>query len=250
MPRYFLELRYNGAAYCGYQKQLNGRTVQSETEHALQVLLKQPTELTGSSRTDAGVHALQNFFHFDMPHELDEQNVVYRLNALLPRDIAVLSLIKVSDDAHCRFAATTRSYEYHVYHKKNPFLVDRSFFYPYQLDLDRLNEATNLLFDYTDYTSFSKRNTQVKTFHCNIQEAFWKKEDDELVFHVTANRFLRGMVRGLTGTMLKAGRGQISTNDFAAIIEAKDCRRADFSVPPQGLFLTSVAYPESIWKRS
>lgn len=248
MNRYFLEVAYKGAAFSGFQKQPGAKTVQSELEKALQTVHRQTIDLTGSSRTDAGVHALQNFFHFDAEAIPDLQRLRYQLNAILPKDISVSSLRQMNVDAHCRFDAVSRSYEYHLYHQKNPFLSDRAYFFPYTLDLQRLNEAANLLFSHTDYTSFSKRNTQVKTFLCTIGEAMWKYVDDELIFYVTANRFLRGMVRGLTGTMLKVGRGQLSTEEFEAIIEAKDCRRADFSVPAHGLFLTHVRYPDTTAK--
>ncbi len=250
MPRYFLEVAYVGTNYRGFQKQLNAVTVQSEVEKALSVLYKQNSELTTSSRTDTGVHALQNFFHLDADLLVDNQKALYRLNAILPNDIVVKSIAEVNAGAHCRFDALSRSYEYHIYRKKNPFLVGRAFYYPYQLDIDAMNEAASLLFSYEDFTTFSKRNTQVKTFVCEIKSAGWKWVNDELVFFITANRFLRGMVRGLTGTMLKIGRGILTTSDFKSVIEAKDCRQADFSVPPQGLFLVKVLYPETIWKQA
>ena len=249
MPRFFLEVAYKGTAYSGFQKQENAVTVQSEVENALHLLYKQSIELTTSSRTDAGVHALQNFFHFDADIVIDERTTLYRLNAILSKEIVIKKIAKVAGDAHSRFDAVSRSYEYHIYQKKNPFLSDRSFYYPYQLNIDALNKAASLLQSYHDYTSFSKRNTQVKTFICDIHHAEWKREGDELVFFVSANRFLRGMVRGLTGTMLKVGRSILSVDDFANIIEAKDCSKADFSVPPQGLFLMQVSYPETIWKQ-
>ena len=250
MSRFFLEVAYKGTAYSGFQKQENAVTVQAEVENALYVLYRQSIELTTSSRTDAGVHAQQNFFHFDADIVIDERKTVYQLNAILPKDIVIKKIALVNDEAHSRFDALSRSYEYHIHQKKNPFLTDRSFHYPYELNLDRLNEAAALLLSYHDYTSFSKRNTQVKTFLCDIHSAEWRWVNDELVFFVTANRFLRGMVRGLTGTMLKVGRGTITMDDFVNVIEAKDCRRADFSVPPQGLFLMNISYPETIWKQS
>ncbi len=248
MSRYFLEVAYKGTAYSGFQKQENAVTVQWEVEKALQTLYKQHLELTTSSRTDAGVHARQNFFHFDAEIMVDDRRTVYQLNAVLPTDVSIVSLQKVSNDAHCRFDAISRSYEYHIYQKKNPFLNDRGYYYPYKLNIDALNEAALLLSSYQDFTSFSKRNTQVKTFLCNIYKAEWKWMNEELIFNITANRFLRGMVRGLTGTMLKVGRGTITIEDFKQIIEAKDCRKADFSVPPQGLFLVHISYPAHVWK--
>lgn len=249
MPRFFLEVVYKGTAYSGFQKQENAVTVQSAVENALFVLYRQNIELTTSSRTDAGVHALQNFFHFDAGIAVDERRTVYQLNAILPKDIVIKKIVPVANEAHSRFDALSRSYEYRIHQKKNPFLIDRSFYYPFVLNLNKLNEVAALLLSYHDYTSFSKRNTQVKTFLCNVCSAEWKWVNDELIFFITANRFLRGMVRGLTGTMLRVGRGTITVNDFVSIIEAKDCRRADFSVPPQGLFLMNISYPEAIWKQ-
>ena len=248
MRRYFLEVAYKGTQYSGFQKQENAVTIQSEVEKALLVLHKKSIELTTSSRTDSGVHALQNFFHFDADILVDERRTLYQLNSILPNDIVIKNIVEVNRDAHCRFDALSRSYEYHIYQKKNPFLLDRAFYFPYQLNIDALNKAAKLLLNYADFTSFSKRNTQVKTFLCEIKHAHWKQTNDEFIFYITANRFLRGMVRGLTGTMLKVGRGTISLDDFKHIIEAKDCRKADFSVPPQGLFLHNISYPETVWK--
>jgi len=247
MQRYFLDVSYKGTAYKGFQKQPKDLTIQSEVEKALQILLQQKIELTGSSRTDSGVHALQNFFHFDTELGIQPKQL-YNLNAILPQDIVAKNIIPVNMQAHSRFSATYRAYTYYIYRVKNPFLKDRAYFYPYQLDINLLNQAALVLFDYIDFTTFSKRNTQVKTFDCKVIAAEWSHVSDQISFSVTANRFLRGMVRGLVGTMLRVGRGIISIDDFRAIIESKDCSNADFSVPPQGLFLTAVNYPESVWK--
>ncbi len=247
MQRYFLEVAYKGTAYKGFQRQPKDVTIQSEVERALYTLFQQAIELTGSSRTDAGVHALQNFFHFDTEIDIQPKQL-YNLNAILPQDIVVKNIIPVSMQAHSRFSATSRAYSYYIYRVKNPFLKDQAYFYPYQLNIDLLQQAAQVLFEYTDFTTFSKRNTQVKTFDCTITEANWSQTPDQLLFKVTANRFLRGMVRGLVGTMLRVGRGVTSIEDFRTIIESKDCSNADFSVPPQGLFLTAVNYPENVWK--
>jgi tRNA pseudouridine38-40 synthase len=241
MPRYFLEVAYKGTAYSGFQVQNNAVTIQSAVEKALQVLLRDPITLTGSSRTDAGVHALQNYFHFDTPLELQEK-LLYNLNAILPGDIAAKRLFKVADDAHSRFHATAREYRYYIYRQKDPFLADRAYFFPFTLDLAALNTAAGILQEYRDFTSFSKRNTQVKTFICDIQHSLWYEEGDTLIYHVKANRFLRGMVRGLVATMLRVGRGTLSLDGFREVIEAKDCGKADFAAPPQGLFLVAVHY--------
>jgi tRNA pseudouridine38-40 synthase len=243
MPRYFLELGYKGTAYHGFQVQDNAVTIQSEVERALKVLFRTDIELTGSSRTDAGVHALQNYFHFDTMLQLTGRHV-YNLNAILPADISVHSIREVAPDAHCRFDAVAREYHYYLYTQKDPFMQDRGWHYPYQLDIQVLNQAASLLKEHTDFTSFAKRNAQVFTHNCTIQESYWElPEPNRLRYTVKANRFLRGMVRGLVGTMVKAGRGVISLEEFENIILAKDCTRADFSTPPQGLFLVRVIYP-------
>ncbi len=245
MPRYFLELSYKGTAYSGFQVQDNAPTIQSEVEKALQTLFRQTFELTGSSRTDAGVHANQNFFHFDAELALTAKHI-YNLNALLPQDIAVKGIYQVPETAHSRFDAVAREYKYFIYNRKDPFRNDRAWLFPYPLDIKLLQEGARILMEYSDFTSFSKRNTQVKTFECCIEESEWYKEADTLIYHVKANRFLRGMVRGLVGTMLKLGREQITIDEFKQIIEAKDCSRADFSTPPQGLFLNRVYYNDTL----
>jgi tRNA pseudouridine38-40 synthase len=244
MQRYFLEVLYQGTHYSGFQVQENAPTVQAAVEKAFGILEKKSIQLTGSSRTDSGVHALQNFFHFDVDAPLHPQ-FLYKINAILPADITVKNIYKVAPQAHCRFDATHRTYQYHIYQKKNPFLADRAYFFPYTIDVARMQEAAALLKTYTDFTSFSKRNTQVKTFLCKVEESEWKRQGSQLIYRVKANRFLRGMVRGLTGTLLQVGRGKLSLDDFRKIIEAKNCREADFAVPGHGLFLIEVSYPEN-----
>lgn len=246
MPRYFIEVSYKGTRYSGFQLQKNSNTIQAEIEKALEVLFKEKIFLTGSSRTDAGVHALQNYFHFDIPSlvgiwKKDDQ-FIYKINAILPEDIVVKNLIPVHDSSHSRFDAISREYKYFIYRKKNPFLKDRAFYFPYALDIKKMNLAAGEVLKYKDFTSFSKRNTQVKTFECIISQSEWIKENDSLIYHVKGNRFLRGMVRALTATMLKVGRGKITVDDFRSIIEGKDCTKASFSIPAHGLFLISVEY--------
>lgn len=252
MPRYFIEVSYKGAAYSGFQVQQNSVTIQSEVEKALQIFFKQSFSLTGSSRTDAGVHALQNYFHFDVDKPLrksrkviseDQEDFgVYHLNAILPKDIVVKRIFQVEDEAHSRFDAVARKYKYYIYQQKNPFLQDTAFYFPYKLDIDELNKAAILILNNKDFTSFSKRNTQVNNFICDIQESEWTKEEDTLIYTVKGNRFLRGMVKGLAGTMLKVGTHKISIDQFNTIINNKDCTKADFSVPPHALFLVEVLY--------
>lgn len=239
--RYFLEVAYKGTRYKGFQIQKNALTIQGEIEKAFVVLFKHPVELTGSSRTDAGVHARQNFFHFDWP-ETFEPKWVYNLNAILPPDISIQAVTPKSDEAHCRFDALSRTYHYHIYQYKNPFIADRAYFYPYAVNIALLNDAASILQEYTDFTSFSKKNTQVKTFTCTILYSEWILKDEQLIYIVSANRFLRGMVRALTATMLKVGRGTISLDTFRNIIESKDCSNTWFDTPAHGLTLMQVSY--------
>ena len=244
MPRYFIEVAYKGARYSGFQVQQNANSVQAEVSKALSVFYRRPFELTGSSRTDAGVHALQNFFHFDSEAPLKDER--YHLNAILPPDIVINSIKEVKPDAHARFDALSREYGYYLYAHKDPFLEDRAYYYPYALDVDRLKEAAAELMLHEDFTSFSKRNSQVHTFNCRLFISKWEQEGNNMVYTVEGNRFLRGMVRGLVGTMLQVGKGKLSLEAFRNIITAKDCTKADFAVPAHGLFLRKVNYPAII----
>ena len=242
MPRYFIEIAYKGTNYSGFQVQENAVTIQGKVEAALSILYKQTFQLTCSSRTDAGVHALQNFYHVNCDVAIDKK--VYNLNALLPNDIVIKNIFPVKDDVHARFNGVSREYKYFITQQKNPFLLETAWRFPFVLDIAILNQCAAILFDYKDFTSFSKRNTQVNHFNCDIITSTWFFQNDCLVYHVKANRFLRGMVRGLVGTMLQAGRGIISVADFKKIIDAKDCTKANFSTPAHGLFLIAVTYPE------
>jgi tRNA pseudouridine38-40 synthase len=242
MPRYFLEVAYKGTRYSGFQIQENARTIQYEVEKALKILFSQDFQLTGSSRTDAGVHAKQNYFHFDTDLQIPEKQL-YHLNAILPADIAVRNIAEVKPNAHCRFDAVAREYEYYIYQHKDPFKEDRAWFYPYQLSVPALKEVAALILQYRDFTSFAKRNSQVNNFLCAVEYSSWQEKDGFIIYTVKANRFLRGMVRGLVGTMVKTARNKITIEQFKQIIEAKDCTKADFSTPPQGLFLSKVVFP-------
>jgi len=246
MSRYFLEVSYKGSAYSGFQKQDNANTIQAEIEKAFFIIQKSVIDITGSSRTDSGVHALQNFFHFDYDNPIPPQ-FLYKLNAILPVDIVAVNIQQVNENAHCRFDATSREYSYFLHQEKNPFLHDRAYYYPYTIDFIKLNEAAKLIIQYEDFTSFSKRNTQVKSFQCRIEKSEWKKEEKLFVYTVKANRFLRGMVRGLTGTMLQVGRGKISLDNLKNIIEGQDNSKAYFAVPAKGLFLQNVEFPAAIY---
>lgn len=245
MPRYFLELSYNGKNYSGFQIQDTGNTIQSEITKALQTIFREPFALTGSSRTDAGVHAQQNFFHFDTEMVLTNQDL-YGLNAVLPKDIAVHRIAQVANDAHCRFHASSRSYKYCIHSHKDPFLTETSWLFSFPLNIDTLQEAAEILMEYTDFTSFSKRNTQVNNFNCQLTRSAWTIKDGLFVYEVTANRFLRGMIRGLVATMLKTARGNLNMKEFRNILEARDCSKADFSAPAHGLCLMNVNYPATI----
>jgi tRNA pseudouridine38-40 synthase len=240
MPRYFIEVSYKGTNYSGFQKQHNANSVQAELEKALEIFYRQKFELTGSSRTDAGVHALQNFFHFDFNAVIEDDS--YNLNAILPDDVVVKRIFAVADDAHCRFNAISREYHYYIYQHKSPFLQGRAYYVPYTVDIALLQAAAAEIKNHTDFTSFSKRNTQVNNFLCDMYISEWVQQDDCLIYKVKANRFLRGMVKGLVGTMLLAGKKKISLDEFRDIINLKDCTKADFSVPPDGLFLVEVAF--------
>ena len=243
MARYFLEVSYKGTRYSGFQSQHNANSIQAEIQNAFSILEKQVVVMTGSSRTDTGVHALQNYFHFDSEMPLHPQ-FVYKMNAILPGDIVVRRVFEVSPEAHCRFDAVSRRYRYFIYRSKDPFLADRAYYFPYKINLELMQEAAAILMEYNDFTSFSKRNTQVKTFECRIMESRWYPEGGCLVYEVRANRFLRGMVRAMTATMLKVGRGKMTLGAFRELIMAKDCTRASFAVPPHGLFLEQVWFLE------
>lgn len=244
--RYFIEVSYNGLNYSGFQTQPNAPTVQSTLEKAMSIVLRETIALTGSSRTDAEVHAKQNFFHYDMEKAIGAKSI-YNINAVLPADIAVNSIREVKPGAHCRFDAVSRAYGYYVYNRKDPFLHHRAFYYPYKLSLEILQAAAAIVKKQTDFEHYAKRHSQAKTNTCTIIESGWSLENGLLVYGVQANRFLRGMVRGLTGTMLKAGSGKISLEAFEQSFHVATPGLVDFSVPGYGLFLEEVAYPEKIF---
>lgn len=248
MSRFFIEVSYNGGRYGGFQIQLNANTIQQEVQKALRIYFRNDFELTGSSRTDAGVHAYQNYFHFDQEGmEADQlEGAVYHLNAILPDDIVVKKIFQVTETSHCRFDAISRTYAYNVYRQKNPFLQDRGYYFPYPLDLEIMNHAASLLLDYTDFEAFSKKNTQVNNFNCHLTQSCWEEKEGCITYRVTGNRFLRGMVRGLVGTMLRVGTGKIDLSGFSAIIKSRDVKKVDFSVPGHGLFLEKVLFHPSI----
>ena len=240
--RYFLQLSFNGKNYHGWQVQLNAHAVQAEVDKALSVLLNENINTLGCGRTDTGVHAKIFYAHFDSSSEIVQHDFVHHLNCLLPNDIAVQKLIKVAGNSHARFDATSRSYEYFMYHHKDPFMNETAYFFPYELDMKKMNSACNLLKEYTDFSCFSKSRTQTKTNDCKITDAYWRKENDQSIFRITADRFLRNMVRAIVGTMTDLGEHKIDETNFRGIIEGKSRSDAGFSVPAKGLYLVDVKY--------
>jgi len=246
MKRYFLEVAYKGTNYAGFQVQKNAPTIQSKLEEALFTFYRVTFHLTGSSRTDAGVHALQNFFHVDADVKIEKDHL-YNLNSILPADIVLKTARLVPSTIHCRFDALSRQYRYFIYNEKSPFLKDIAWYYPYPLSIETLNNAAGIIMANTDFTSFAKRNVQLNNFNCRIIESSWKHEDNCLVYTVKANRFLRGMVRALVATMLKVGRRRYSEEEFSKIFtEGDNNKLVDFSAPAHGLFLMGVEYPDDL----
>lgn len=247
--RFFIYLSYDGARYHGWQRQPNGLSVQQVLEEALSTILRQPIEVVGAGRTDAGVNASMMVAHMDVPLCSDTVAAQKdRLNRLLPPDIAVQRIVPVRDDAHARFSATSRTYHYYITFDKSPFLRHYAWRCPFPLDIDRMNEAASHLFDYTDFTSFSKLHTDVKTNNCRIMKAEWLQQaDGTWMFEVQADRFLRNMVRAIVGTLVDVGRGRMTVQQFCDIIERKDRCSAGQSMPGNALFLADITYPEHIF---
>ncbi len=240
--RYFIKLAYNGTHYHGWQCQPNAESVQETLNKALSIVLNSEINLMGAGRTDTGVHAKEMYAHFDFETPLDSQNLIHKLNSYLPKDIVIYDIIPVHEDAHARFDATKRTYEYHIHTFKDVFLQDQSWYYHQNLDLDLMDEASKLLLNYTDFQCFSKVNTDVNTFNCTIFEAYWTQENNNLIFTISANRFLRNMVRAIVGTLVYVGLHKITIEDFNEIIISKSRDNAGFSVPAHGLYLTKIDY--------
>ena len=265
--RFFITLSYDGTHYHGWQIQPNGDSIQQRLQEALSTLLRQPIEVVGAGRTDTGVHAKMMVAHFSLtPNPSpageggcgeaaecsplshgrgvgDEAALAYKLNRLLPPDIAVQDVRQVSDDMHARFSATSRTYHYYIHTRKDPFLYAYSWLVPFKLDFGKMNEAAKVLLEYKDFTSFSKVNTDTKTNLCDLKEAYWQEvAPGQWRFTITANRFLRNMVRAIVGTLVEVGRGRISIEDIRRIIEAKDRCSAGESVPGKALFLVDIKY--------
>ncbi|RPE00160.1 tRNA pseudouridine(38-40) synthase TruA [Aureibaculum marinum] len=247
--RYFIELSYNGKKYHGWQTQPNAISVQETVVKALSTLLRIEVNLVGAGRTDAGVHALQLFAHFDVPISLDENYITKKVNAFLPDDIVVNRIFLVNDNAHARFDAVSRSYQYRIWLGRNPFLLDTTWqLYQKQLDVNKMNQAASILLTYTNFKCFSKSKTDVRTYNCKISEAKWEQKENQLIFYITADRFLRNMVRAIVGTLIEVGTGKNTIEGFIKILNSQDRSEAGFSAPAKGLFLTEVKYPKTILK--
>lgn len=240
--RYFIELSFKGTYYHGWQIQPDQNSIQGELTNAISKILQEKIDLIGAGRTDTGVHANQMFAHFDSDKELTN-DWVYKFNSVLPNDIVIYDIRVVDENAHARFDAISRSYEYHIWLGRNPFELDTSWqIYKQQFDVKKMNEAAKILLEYTDFECFSKVKTDVYTFDCDITEAIWRIEGKKLIFCISANRFLRNMVRAIVGTLIEVGQGKRSLDDFRKVIESKKRSNAGLSVPAQGLFLTQVKY--------
>jgi len=240
--RYFIEISYQGKKYHGWQSQPDVNSIQEEINKAISVVLQEEIIVLGAGRTDTGVHAAQMFAHFDTEKKLDA-NLVFKFNSVLPEDIVIHALEKVKENAHARFDAVSRSYEYKIWLGRNPFLLDSTWQIHYQkLDVNAMNEAATLLLEYENFQAFSKVKTEVKTYNCNVTEAIWKQNGKELVFHISANRFLRNMVRAIVGTLVDVGKHKITTEEFRNIIISRDRSMAGLSVPAKGLYLTEITY--------
>ena len=247
MQRYFVQLSFKGSNYHGWQVQPNAITVQEIVEKAFSTVLRKKVVVTGAGRTDAGVHALFYILHFDFPdYEIETEKMVKRLNGFLPPDISLYKIWKVPADAHARFSALSRTYKYFIHSKKDPFKTEISYLFTGNLDIDKMNEGALIVKEYTDFTSFSRLHSDVKTNFCTVNFAHWEKRKNSLIFTINADRFLRNMVRAITGTLIQLGRGKISLEDLRKIIDLKDRRAAGESVPAGGLFLTDIKYPENI----
>lgn len=243
--RYFIELSYNGKAYHGWQNQPDAISVQQVVEEALTVLLKKKIAIVGAGRTDAGVHALKMFAHFDFDLTFPE-NLIFKLNSYLPKDIAIQAIVAVKPDSHARFNAVSRTYHYRIAIQKNPFSYDHAYDLHKSLDLELMNKACNILLQYNDFQCFSKSNTDVKTYYCDIMQADWQMEESELIFTIKADRFLRNMVRAIVGTLINIGLKKIPLQSLHEIVQSKDRRNAGYSVPAHGLYLIDIEYPEHL----
>lgn len=245
--RYFFEISYNGTNYHGWQSQKNAVGVQQVVEEVFEKLFRNKFEIVGSGRTDTGVHCVQQFFHADFDLELNGQVIQQKLNSFLPKSISINSIRKVRGDAHARYSAIERAYEYRITKVKNPFYQDYAYHFFKEVNIQTMNKAATLLVGEHDFESFSKVKTDVNHFICNLKGAKWNEVGDLLVFQIAANRFLRGMVRSIVGTLLDVGSGKTSLKEFEQIVKSKDRKKAGMNVPPSGLYLMKVKYPKTIF---
>lgn len=245
--RYFIELSYDGTNYCGWQVQPHDMSVQQKIEESLATVLRIKTPVVGCGRTDSGVHASQYFLHFDHPTPVPD-NFLSRMNKVLPTDIAFYNLKEVDDEAHTRFDATQRAYQYHLGFRKDPFRQQTSYYFPQwnKLDIDKMHKAAALLLEYSAFYTFCKSNTEVKTMNCTIMDSRWVVDEDGqgMTYHVAANRFLRGMVRLIVGMCLNVGMGKLKLDTVRQALDKQERLTKSLSAPPHGLFLTKVAYPD------
>lgn len=244
--RYFIQLSYNGKDFHGWQNQPNAITVQEVIEDALTKLLRTPIEIVGAGRTDAGVHAQMMIAHFETDQTLND-NLVFKLNSFLPKSIAIQSIKAVKEDAHARFDALSRSYIYRISLVKDVFNFEQSYFFKNKLNVDEMNRAAKILFEYKDFQCFSRSNTDVKTYNCKMMHAQWSVDGDELIFEISADRFLRNMVRAIVGTMLDIGVGKMKVEALHDVIQSKDRSNAGASAPAHGLYLTHIEYPNTVY---
>jgi len=238
--RYFIEVSYKGTNYSGFQIQQNAATIQGKIENALLILLRQPVTLTCSSRTDAGVHALQNYFHFNIDEPINA-TTTYKVNAILPADISIKNIIQVNDEAHSRFDALSREYAYLISPYKNPFTIDTALYYPFKPNVQILNEVAAYFLLQNNFYAFSKTNTQVNNFICTLYQSYWEEKDGLLIYHVQGNRFLRGMVRALVATMLAAARNKLGMQQIESLFTTE--KKCGLSIDATGLHLVRVEYP-------
>lgn len=245
--RYFIELSYKGTFFHGWQIQPNAISVQETLEKALSLLLRVPIGIVGAGRTDTGVHAKYIVAHFETQVSFESEKLVFKLNSYLPETIAIQSIFKVKPDAHARFDALTRAYEYRIVRRKNPFETQGAYLLKGNLDVKAMNTAAAELLQYTNFKCFSKSKTDVKTYNCQLFYAYWEENDNLLVFKISANRFLRNMVRAIVGTLIDVGLGKLKVSDIPKIVASENRGKAGYSVPAKGLYLTEVTYPESIY---
>lgn len=245
--RYFLDLSYKGTPFHGWQIQKNAFTVQECIEGALSTLFRKPISIMGSGRTDTGVHAEHQVCHFDLEEMEPGENFLKSINSILPREIAIHRIREVKADAHARFDAKERSYFYRIIFRKNPFLDDLAWLIFHQPDVEKMNQAAAILLQYEDFECFSKVHTEVNHFRCKLISAHWEQKEDQLLFHITANRFLRGMVRAIVGTLMDVGYGRMSVNEISTLIESRDRNQAGKAAPAKGLFLSRIVYPTDIY---